>query len=266
MEEQMKKKDEGKGIIMKELMDGAIEAMRAFGEGRTIEARRRDEKDAKWETCPIPTWDFYHYEFREKPFDPNTLITEGLVCGRIFFVDEESDEEVEFRDEAGNVIEEVHVGDVPYSYTITKPGAKPKYWVYSHRFPNWLRWMPSDQEYMKFDTSVDFGKGRENTEKVLANKSYAENKGTIWNWILKLRKETGMADWFVPSNGELEVLRSFFAEYMDKFLLINPFDITWLWSSSEPAAQNAWHWSYGSQYWNLSYKGNSYSVCGVRAF
>ena len=83
---------------------------------------------------------------------------------------------------------------------------------------------------------------------------------------MRSEKWGGCDDWFVPSKGELDVLRKFFqSETANELGLVNPFDITWLWPSAEFSAQDAWYWSCNDQAWdtNIEYNGNS--VCGVRA-
>lgn len=267
-----KKKEEAdvKNISLADLTKNAIEVMNAFSEGKEIEGRRRGDENAEWETVVIPSWDWYNCEFRVKPFTINAR-PEGLVGGRIFFVDGESDEEVEFYDKEGRLIPEVKAGDMPYRYRITKKGSKPKYWVYHHKFSKWLQWRPDEDKYrVLIGTSEEFLTGAENTKKALdAFPANAEGfKDTIWAYILVMRSEKwgGCDDWFVPSKGELDVLRKFFqSETANELGLVNPFDITWLWSSAEYSAQYAWFWNCNGQYWYNSYKLSNYSVCGVRA-
>lgn len=190
------------------------------------------------------------------------------VGGRIFFIDEESDEKVVFYDKDGNIIENVSVGDTPYSYKITNTGAKPKYWVFHNKLSKPLRWMPYDREYQNLETSDLFGKGKENTIKVLHDTEYHKDDETIWNYICKMRDEAweGCNDWFIPSKEELKALRNFFAQYADDLMLVDPFIASWLWTSSEYSASNAWKWGYHYQSFDSYTKNFSYSVFGVRAF
>jgi len=265
----MKQEKDKKQETVKSRVDTAIKVMTAFLEGAEIEERRRDIENDKWELVNIPSWNWNSCEYRVKPTGSFATPDEGLVGGRIFHIDTESDEEVAFYDEDGHVIVNVAVGDVPYRYKITKRGSLPKYWVFSHDVSKPLQWKPLGVEGKTFGTSYDFGSGRANTEKVLADKSYAKSKETIWNYLVELRKKTGICDWFVPSEEELEVLQTFFETHADELKLINLFNVAWLWTSSEDkeySAQHARLWYSNGQGFDYFNKFNFYSLCAVRAF
>ena len=246
-----------------------IKVMQAYVDGKKIESRKFNSSN--W--CEIedgcPSWSWGTYDYRVKPTGAFATPDEGLVGGMIFNIDTDSDEEVVFFDENGETIENVFVGDTPYMYKITKKSSKSKYWVFSHKVSKPLQWKPSGAESKTFGTSYDFGTGCANTEKVLADKSYTKRKETIWNYLVELRVKTGICDWFVPSQKEMELLMGFFAIHEDDLKLINPFNMAWLWTSSEDkkySAQNARNWGYYSQSFGNYDKNYNLSLCAVRDF
>ena len=178
------------------------------------------------------------------------------VGGRVFFIDETSDEEVKFYDKEGREIE-IKLGDMPFGYRIVKAGKKPKFWVYTGKTDH-VSW----GEYgTKLDTSEEFGKGFENTEKILAS-----GKGGICEYISKLRESTGLDDWFIGSLKEMDKLREFLEKFAEELCIFNLFDHDWIWASSENSSVNAWLWLYYPQYWYYGNKNTTLSVVGVRAF
>ena len=191
------------------------------------------------------------------------------VGGRIFFIDNESTEEVEFFDIRGRKVNP-KVGSMPYSYRVTKEGDRPKFWVFNSRMGTWKRWIPYNTRYTCLATLEKFGSGAENTEKAIEAFGivYGKDRDTIWDFIIEMRalKVCGCDDWFVPSREEMVKLREFFTANKGPDQLVDPFDITLLWSSSGPSSSYAWLWTYYDQAWGYSYKGNYFSVCGVRAF
>ena len=247
-----------------------IEVMKAYLDGKKIEMRPRtgESGDGGWrESEHDPLWDWKNWEYRVRPaMCPKG---EGPVGGRIFYIDPESDEEVAFFDIERKEIPAIGLGDMPYYYKVTKRGNRPKYWIYHHRFSDRRMWEPDDIDGVMVGTSEEFGKGAENTEKVLSKYGICtgEDKGTIWDYVLKMRSE-GFGecdDWFIPSKGELFRLREFFrSEAAEMHCLTDVFNIGYLWSSSEYSSSIAWFW-----YCNLQVfagnKDNIYSVCGVRA-
>ena len=62
--------------------------------------------------------------------DDNVSTDAKLVGGTIFYIDDASDGEYEFFDTDGNPMENIKVGDKPYSYRVVKKGSKDKYYVY----------------------------------------------------------------------------------------------------------------------------------------
>lgn len=191
------------------------------------------------------------------------------VGGIIFFIDETSDEVVTFLDKDGNEIENVAVGDMPYSYKVVKPGEKPRFWVFNHMAGRPGTWWPYGIDRKKIGTSMEFGSGSRNTEAVLDYlKAYDMGDDSIWARLVKMRDRAscGCDDWFIPSRGEMDVLREFFAAATSDPRLINPFDIAWFWSSSEHSAQYAWSWRYDYQDWLNYSKNYDVSFLAVRAF
>ena len=178
------------------------------------------------------------------------------VGGRVFFIDETSDEEVKFYDKEGREIE-IKLGDMPFGYRIVKAGNKPKFWVYTGKTDH-VSW----GEYgTKLGTSEEFGKGFENTEKILAS-----GKGGICEYISELRESTGIDDWFIGSKAEMDKLREFLEKFAEELCIFNLFDHDWIWASSECSSVIAWTWYCYSQYWSNGLKNDAYSVVGVRAF
>ena len=183
---------------------------------------------------------------------------EGIrkVGGRVFFIDETSDEEVKFYDKEGKEIE-IKLGDMPFGYRIVKAGNKPKFWVYTGKTDH-VSW----GEYgTKLGTSEEFGKGFENTEKILAS-----GKGGIREYISELRESTGIDDWFIGSKAEMDKLREFLEKFAEELCIFNLFDHDWIWASSEHSSVHAWLWYYNFQFWYGDDKYAAGSVVGVRAF
>lgn len=255
---------------MKGNMDEIFEVMKAFSEGSKIEQRKKDEPEGIWELVDEPEWNWGLYDYRVEPFNV-IRSSEGRVGGRIFFVDDQSDEEVEFYDTSGKRIEEVRVGDMPWTYKATKPASRPKYWVFDSRFSKPLQWRPDDDKFSRVSvgTKEDFLAGRINTERAI--RTYGISKRgciTIWDHIQQMRKERRgcQDDWFVPSKGELQILMEFFKAHADRLNLVNPFDISWIWTSSEFSAASAWFWCCNGQGMSFNGKSDDSCVVGVRAF
>lgn len=142
------------------------------------------------------------------------------VGGKIFFIDESSDEVVEFFDQFGDPIENVAVGDTPYCYRIVRRGesGKDKYYVYHDQLFSSKRWTyyeNGEYVYNLLNTENGIGKGRSNTNKVMTadDGKYITNNSngyaTIWYTLKQMRDNLygGCDDWFVPSRAELEELR-----------------------------------------------------------
>ena len=206
------------------------------------------------------------------------------VGGTIFYIDETADGVYEFFDEDGNLLKNVQVGDKPYSYRVIKKGFKDKYYVYHDKvYDNvrWAYWKDNDYVYEFLNTSNDGGLGKTNTETVMSKDSGAyitsDSNGipTIWYKLQQVRNARvgGCDDWFVPSRGEILILKDAIklgditggiiagSSYNESIFITK-----WLWSSSEYNSQRAWHWSDYYQTWYYYYKSNIDSVFFIRAF
>ena len=192
------------------------------------------------------------------------------VGGRIFFIDPKSTECVRFYDESGKEIKSVKAGDMPCYYKVTrkKKGESPKFWVYNSNIAPWCRWMPYSADYKKHDTVTSFGSGFLNTDIIMHETDYSKDEKTIWGELKKRNEQSefGCNDWFVPSKDELLVMRDFFKEAKATLGLVDPFDLTWLWVSSEYSSTSAWYWSYFLQTFYYCSKHDNFSVLFVRAF
>ena len=205
--------------------------------------------------------------------DPN------FVGGTIFYIDDTADGTYEFFDADGNTIENVNVGDKPYSYRVVTPGTKDKYYIYHDEVYDNLRWTYyKDGAYVfkKLGTSTGVGSGKTNTETVMTrdNGAYttADSNGypTVWYQLQQVRnaKVGGCDDWFVPSMYETESLRTaILSERITGGIIAGPpsvFSSKPLWSSSEDSARHVWF--YHSDWSDGGKKDNDYSVFFTRAF
>ena len=204
------------------------------------------------------------------------------VGGTIFYIDDAADGTYEFFDVNGNVIEDVQVGDKPYAYRVVAPGTKDKYYVYyDKRYKGSWASTYDDHIYDSLGTSTSVGSGKTNTEilMTLGDGAYvsvdAKGKPTIWYQLQQARNEKvgGCDDWFVPSKGEINELRSAIKSgaitggaVAGSSYGASIFTYKWLWSSSEYNSQGAWKWDYYSQYWGISNKNNNGSALFARAF
>lgn len=135
------------------------------------------------------------------------------VGGKIYYINPNSAEEVEFFDQYGDPIENVTVGSTPYAYRIVHadPNDIDKYYVYYDTLYTSKIWAPSAYQSTSLGgTSTDIGTGRANTKKAMdaAGGAYVAS-GTVWAQIKAMRdnKYGGCDDWFLPSRQELEELR-----------------------------------------------------------
>ena len=211
-------------------------------------------------------------------------ITAHHVGGTIFYIDDTADGVYEFFDVDWNLIDNVRVGDRPYYYRVIKKGSKDKYYVYHDEvYDNvrWTYWKDNDYVYEFLNTSNDEGLGKTNTETAMSkdNGAYitSDSNGipTIWYKLQQVRnaKVGGCDDWFVPSRGEILILKDAIklgditggtiagSSYSESMFITK-----WFWSSSEYNSQRVWHWSDYYQTWYYYYKSNINSVFFIRAF
>jgi len=151
---------------------------------------------------------------------PRTYEEYHYVGGKIFYIDETSDEVVEFRDINGEILNNVKVGDTPYAYRVVNPGmsGRDKYYVYNDSLYGSCRWTYYENGayvYNSLGTGTAIGTGKSNTALVMAADegkyvtSNSNGSPTIWYRIKQMNDNVtaGCNDWFVPSRYEVEELR-----------------------------------------------------------
>lgn len=212
------------------------------------------------------------------------------VGGTIFYIDDTADGEYEFFDADGTVIENVQVGDKPYTYRVITPGSKDKYYVYHDELYDNLRWtyykdgayVLESAESMGLVAGVHaiVGFGKANTETVMTKDSRvyitADSNGypTIWYRLQQVRdaKVGGCDDWFVPSVHEAEELRlaiesgsiaggAIAGSSYNTSILSDKY----LWSSSVWDT-SAYSWWPSDDMWLVNSKEEALSVFFIRAF
>lgn len=200
------------------------------------------------------------------------------VGGRIFYIDPNSDETVEFYDANGNVLSNVEVGSTPVYYKITSAGTsgKDKFYVYrENTYSNkvWTYYQNNNWVYENTGfTSQNVGSGKPNTAGIMAlhNGAYVTNNAngyaTIWYQINQccLNKLGECSDWYIGSRTEIDTLRSFINNYISTLGLVDLFTGNHIWSSSDNDTLYAWSWS--ESYWNDSIKSYPCKVIPIRSF
>ena len=228
----------------------------------------------------------HSYSISQNTCKGSTDVVSGvkLVGGTIFYIDDTAGGEYQFFDADGNIIKNIKVGDRPYYYRVIKKGFKDKYYVYHDKvYDNvrWTYWKDNDYVYEFLNTSNDRGLGKTNTETVMSkdNGAYitSDSNGipTIWYKLQQVRnaKVGGCDDWFVPSRGEILILKDAIklgditgGNVAGSLYKESIFSNKYLWSSSEYSSQRAWWWHYCYQTWYQYHKSNINSVIFTRAF
>ena len=232
----------------------------------------------------------YNVQVGDRPYACGTIVPGSkeeyhiqpdpdFVGGTIFYIDDTADGTYEFFDADGNTIENVNVGDKPYSYRVVTPGTKDKYYIYHDEVYDNLRWTYyKDGAYVfkKLGTSAGVGSGKTNTETVMTrdNGAYttADSNGypTVWYQLQQVRnaKVGGCDDRFVHSMYETDSLRTAIlsGRIMGGIIAGPPsvFGSKPLWSSSEDSARIVWF--YHSDWSDGGKKDSDYSVFFTRAF
>ena len=199
------------------------------------------------------------------------------VGGRIFYIDSNSDETVEFYDANGNVLSNVAVGDTPAYYKVTSAGVsgKEKFYVYYDTLYSDNRWTYYENGNYVYEstgfTSLTIGAGRTNTAGIMTlhDGAYITNDPggtpTIWYTIKNCRDTLlgGCSDWFIGSMDELEALRLFISDNISALGLTDLFT-NQIWSSSEHDGNRARPWL--ESLWGWASKYYSYGVVPIRSF
>ncbi len=152
----------------------------------------------------------------------------GALGGKLYYIDIRSDEVVEFLDNKSHVVTMDAVGQALFStgdhelidslvaYKVLNRGTSGKdscYVYYDEVYTDktWTYKDSSDKwKYESLGTSKGIGKGKSNTDLVMAKSEYVDYPDSIWHQLKVARdsKIGGYDDWFVPSNEEVSALRS----------------------------------------------------------
>lgn len=108
-------------------------------------------------------------------------------------------------------------------------------------------------------TGIAIGTGKTNTATVMARTDIPTS--SIWSKLSEIRTSSGIDDWFVPSEGEIDKFRE-----VDLESWARKSGGSSLWSSSEDSLVNAWYWYNYDQFWSNTNKNSNKSVFFMRAF
>lgn len=146
------------------------------------------------------------------------------VGGRIFYIDNDSDEVIQFFDENKQPLFDVEVGDTPAYYLVVKPSTneKAKYYIYNPSIGEEKYW----GYYMILTDvkSIAIGTGKTNTSAILSIYDTSEyNHDNIWTWLLEQRTNRlgGCDDWYIGSMGEIEELKQYLIANADGETIID---------------------------------------------
>lgn len=190
------------------------------------------------------------------------------VGGRIFYIDSNSDETVEFYDAQGNILSNVAVGDTPAYYKVTSAGVSGKEKFYVYNSQGSLIEAPSRWGYYGILTNasgISIGEGKSNTNLVLSVEDTSQST-SIWD-SLKSINNNGLGscvDWFIGSKNELEELRLYMNSIEDTSIFD---DYHYVRSSSESDLNRAHAWLVNS--WSTSSKfdyGGRWRSAVIRSF
>lgn len=202
--------------------------------------------------------------------------------GKIFYVDSgDNGATYHFYKEDGSEIEgwtDVSSLSNAVSYSIEGEPTTDKFYVFDNSenaLATSKRWTYYENSAYKYEqifttpsTTSEIGQGKINTQTVMAKddgKYITDNSNgyaTIWYVCNEVNKSErgGCSDWFIPSEKELDALRT------SSVVPSNWFSSNYIWTSSENSYNNARSWDY---YGSTFYGGNKYRyyccVC-VRAF
>ena len=177
------------------------------------------------------------------------------VGGRIFYIDPNSDETVEFYDVNGSELSNIDVGSTPAYYKVTSAGVsgKDKYYVYKDEFYSadrlWTYYDNGSWVYESLGTSKDIGTGKTNTSSIMTihdgayiseNTDAPSKYPTVWYQVQQwnLNKLDNCSDWYIGSHNELDALRLFIDDNILTLGLTDLFSDHYIWSSSETFSTN----------------------------
>lgn len=207
------------------------------------------------------------------PDDVIMMFTRKMVGGKIFYIDETATgAKYTFYSRTGKILTDVRVGDEPYAYSVTGTPSKDRYYVFNANAVNSKTWSyqaDGSWVYNLLGTEDGIGKGKPNTALVMAadDGAYVDWTKSIWHSLKALNDSADKRcdDWFVPSKAEVEAIRT--ATDRDGNSLTTLFSNTYIWSSYEFDATNAWYWHRTNQIWrnNLN-KDSTSALLAARGF
>lgn len=193
------------------------------------------------------------------------------VGGRIFYIDSNSDETVEFYDANRNIISNVAVGDTPAYYKVISAGVsgKDKYYIYNSSIGSDKKW-----SYYHITTGAvdqNIGTGRLNTSTIInIEDTTGYSSQSIWTWLKQynLSNSNGISDWYIGSKDEMEQLRLYLVANADGTTIINFFNINYVWCSSENTNPygDELAFAYQSSGWYALQKNSDKQCCAIRSF
>jgi len=193
------------------------------------------------------------------------------VGGKIFYIDPNSDRQVKFYDSSKQEIQNVAIGDTPAYYEVLDEGTngKDKYYVYDNTTGIVNRCWGYGNIPITGASYLVFGKGRQNTETILAIEDTSEYwYNSIWRYLTNTQN-FGLGvnrcdDWYVGCTEEILKLYD------------SGLEPTWfesddlLWSSSTNGTLGAWIIDYDYSEHHIRGWGRETSsghpVCFIRSF
>lgn len=196
------------------------------------------------------------------------------VGGRIYYINPDVTGDYKFYKEDGTEITGwTTIADLADAYEYVKLGenTEDKFYVFNNDLATSKRWtyyVGGNYKYEQIFTTpsatYDVGQGRNNTLTVMAKDSGAyvtdnsNGQATIWYTCSQINNSNtgGCNDWFVPSQNELNALRT--------SGLVDWFSSKYIWTSSESSTNDAGFWFYLS--FDITSKRSSTGCVCVRAF
>lgn len=174
------------------------------------------------------------------------------------------------------------VGDLVNAkyYTVDGVPSKDKFYVFDNSenaLATQKRWTYyegssyiQEQIFATPSDSKEIGQGRINTQtvmakddgKYIADNSNSDGCATIWYVCdeVNTSERGGCSDWFIPSQNELDALRTSSVVPSDWF------SSNYIWTSSEKASYDAWMWYYNDSNFDSFAKSSRFCCVCIRAF